>query len=312
MAPEDDVTRNSSRSLPISRNPSGRVSRAKQNLPARRNAKTSRLHQRANDRDADREFCFRHSAGWADAEGTSGPSGRAAAVKAEFRTDLYRQAYSSIGRTGESMGRGKYTADVHLPGMLYARMVDASVPHGRITAIDTSAAERLPGVKSVHVIEHTFGIAELRDPSKKHLRSIRSFATPGSRLLASPPFLRRLRGCRGVDRSHLRCYAVCRGGQEARAEDAPKVFPGPPTRRELLVVAVVRKTFPRLAMCMARNRRRSAMSRRVLPMPTRCRKRILHPGADPLGTRDAWLRCRLEAGRSHGLRLNARYRERAR
>src|SRR6185369_10167540 len=64
-------------------------------------------------------------------------------------------------------GRGKYTADVHLPGMLYARMVDADVPHGRITSIDTSAAEKLSGVKAVHVIEHTYGIAELRDPSQE-------------------------------------------------------------------------------------------------------------------------------------------------
>jgi len=35
------------------------------------------------------------------------------------------------------MGKGKYTADVNLPGMLYAAMVDATVPHGRITSIDT-------------------------------------------------------------------------------------------------------------------------------------------------------------------------------
>ena len=67
----------------------------------------------------------------------------------------------------KAMGSGKYTADIQLPGMLYARMVDATVPHGRITSIDTSAAEKLPGVKAVHVIEHTYGIAELRDPSQE-------------------------------------------------------------------------------------------------------------------------------------------------
>jgi xanthine dehydrogenase YagR molybdenum-binding subunit len=67
----------------------------------------------------------------------------------------------------KAMGRGKYTADMQLPGMLYAQMVGASVAHGRITSIDTSAAEKLPGVKAVHVIEHTYGIAELRDPSKE-------------------------------------------------------------------------------------------------------------------------------------------------
>src|ERR1700761_4102630 len=64
----------------------------------------------------------------------------------------------------KAMGTGKYTADVHLPGMLYARMVDATIPHGRIVSIDTSEAEKLPGVRAVHVIEHVYGVAELRDP----------------------------------------------------------------------------------------------------------------------------------------------------
>ena len=67
----------------------------------------------------------------------------------------------------KAMGKGKYTADVHLPGMLYARMVDATIPHGRIVSIDTSEAEKLPGVRAVHVIEHVYGVAELRDPKQE-------------------------------------------------------------------------------------------------------------------------------------------------
>lgn len=46
-------------------------------------------------------------------------------------------------------GRAKYTYDVKLPGMLYGRMVGASVPAGEIVSIDTSAAEALPGVRAV-------------------------------------------------------------------------------------------------------------------------------------------------------------------
>ena len=67
----------------------------------------------------------------------------------------------------KAMGTAKYTADVHLPGMLYARMVDATIPHGRIVSIDTSEAEKLPGVRAVHVIEHFYGGAELRDPKQE-------------------------------------------------------------------------------------------------------------------------------------------------
>jgi xanthine dehydrogenase YagR molybdenum-binding subunit len=49
--------------------------------------------------------------------------------------------------------------------MLYARFVNASIPHGKILSIDTSAAESHPGVKGVHVIELLLGSAVLRDPS---------------------------------------------------------------------------------------------------------------------------------------------------
>lgn len=46
-------------------------------------------------------------------------------------------------------GRAKYTYDVHLPGMLWAKMVRAPIPAGRIVRIDTGKAERLSGVKAV-------------------------------------------------------------------------------------------------------------------------------------------------------------------
>jgi xanthine dehydrogenase YagR molybdenum-binding subunit len=46
-------------------------------------------------------------------------------------------------------GRAKYTYDVALPGMLWAKMVRAPIPAGKIVRIDTSKAERLDGVKAV-------------------------------------------------------------------------------------------------------------------------------------------------------------------
>src|SRR5271163_2487190 len=128
----------------------------------------------------------------------------------------------------KAMGKGKYTADINLPGMLYARMVDATIPHGRIVAIDTSEAEKLPGVRAVHVIEHFYGGAELRDPKQEvpsRYPVIRYAGQPIAAVAAtsqqiaddaaklvkvqydSMPFV--------VDRS------------DARADDAPMVFPGP-------------------------------------------------------------------------------------
>jgi len=62
-------------------------------------------------------------------------------------------------------GQARYTADVRLPGMLFARRVVSPHPHARVRAIDVSAAERLPGVKAVHVVERNEG-AKLRNPPK--------------------------------------------------------------------------------------------------------------------------------------------------
>src|SRR6266705_3508566 len=46
-------------------------------------------------------------------------------------------------------GQAQYTGDIQLPGMLYARVLRSSVPHAKIVSIDTSKAEKLPGVKAV-------------------------------------------------------------------------------------------------------------------------------------------------------------------
>lgn len=64
-------------------------------------------------------------------------------------------------------GAATYTADVRLPGMLHARVVRSPHPHARVRSIDVSAAERHPGVRAVHVLEHLRGSAVLRDPSKE-------------------------------------------------------------------------------------------------------------------------------------------------
>ncbi|HEY0686391.1 MAG TPA: xanthine dehydrogenase family protein molybdopterin-binding subunit [Steroidobacter sp.] len=61
-------------------------------------------------------------------------------------------------------GRARYTFDVQLPGMLYARAINSTVPHARIKSIDTSLVERYPGVRAVHVLERLTMAAQLRDP----------------------------------------------------------------------------------------------------------------------------------------------------
>ena len=126
------------------------------------------------------------------------------------------------------MGSGKYTADVQLPGMLYARMVGATIPHGRVISIDTSAAERLPGVKAVHIIEHTYGMAELRDPNQETRSKypvIRYAGQPIAGVAAVSPQI--AADAAALIKVTYDSMPFVVDKQEARASDAPLVFPGP-------------------------------------------------------------------------------------
>src|ERR1700687_5629424 len=51
-------------------------------------------------------------------------------------------------------GKATYTGDVHLPGMLYARLLRSTHAHAQIRQIDVSKALALPGVKSILTHEH--------------------------------------------------------------------------------------------------------------------------------------------------------------
>jgi 4-hydroxybenzoyl-CoA reductase subunit alpha len=49
----------------------------------------------------------------------------------------------------KASGEAQYTVDITLPGMLCCKILRSHLPHARILRIDTSRAERLPGVKAV-------------------------------------------------------------------------------------------------------------------------------------------------------------------
>ena len=46
-------------------------------------------------------------------------------------------------------GAAQYGADVHLPGMLHGKFVRSKHPHAKIVSIDTTDAEKLPGVRAI-------------------------------------------------------------------------------------------------------------------------------------------------------------------
>lgn len=71
-------------------------------------------------------------------------------------------------------GRAEYASDVELPGMLHAKVLRSAHAHARILAIDTSEAEKLPGVRAV--------ITGADMPKNPPLEALRK------ELLAVPPY----------------------------------------------------------------------------------------------------------------------------
>jgi xanthine dehydrogenase YagR molybdenum-binding subunit len=124
-------------------------------------------------------------------------------------------------------GAAKYTADVQLPGMLWARAVRSPHAHAHVRSIDASAAERLPGVRAVHVLEHLRSGAVLRDPSQEEPSKLPVVRYVGQPILAI-----------AADTAHLADEAAAlvkidfevlpfvTDLEAARRPGAPLVFPG--------------------------------------------------------------------------------------
>src|SRR5207302_1214671 len=46
-------------------------------------------------------------------------------------------------------GTAQYASDFNFPGLLYAVPVEATIASGKITKLDTAAAEKMPGVRAI-------------------------------------------------------------------------------------------------------------------------------------------------------------------
>jgi xanthine dehydrogenase YagR molybdenum-binding subunit len=71
---------------------------------------------------------------------------------ADQRT-LIGKRISRVDGPEKVSGRAKYTYDVHRPGMLYGKVVRSPHAHAKVVSVDTSAAEKMPGVKGVYIIQ---------------------------------------------------------------------------------------------------------------------------------------------------------------
>ncbi|MFL6310892.1 MAG: xanthine dehydrogenase family protein molybdopterin-binding subunit [Terriglobales bacterium] len=71
---------------------------------------------------------------------------------ADQRT-LIGKRISRVDGPDKVSGRAKYTYDLHRPGMLYGKVVRSPHAHAKVVSVDTSTAEKMPGVKGVYIIQ---------------------------------------------------------------------------------------------------------------------------------------------------------------
>lgn len=129
-------------------------------------------------------------------------------------------------------GRARYTFDVQLPGMLYARTLNSTVPHARIKSIDTSRAEKHPGVRAVHVLERLMMAAELRDPgdeAKERYPIVRFTGQPIAAVAATSA--RVAEAALALIQVEYERLPHVTELEHAMESSSPAVFPGPTEQR---------------------------------------------------------------------------------
>ncbi|HEV2576997.1 MAG TPA: xanthine dehydrogenase family protein molybdopterin-binding subunit [Acidobacteriaceae bacterium] len=95
------------------------------------------------------------------------------AKQAEVRTEFPPVIGAALPRVDgpvKTTGRAQYATDYSFPGMVYAMPVCATIAKGKIRSMDTSAAEKMPGV--VAVLHHG-NIGPLYHPSSGHMNEDR-------------------------------------------------------------------------------------------------------------------------------------------
>ncbi|HVF18262.1 MAG TPA: xanthine dehydrogenase family protein molybdopterin-binding subunit [Steroidobacteraceae bacterium] len=125
-------------------------------------------------------------------------------------------------------GQAKYTFDVQLEGMLHGCTVSSTVAHARIKSIDTSEAERYPGVRAVHILDRLMMAAQLREPgdeAKQPYPMVRFLGQPIAGIAATSA--RAAREAAQLVRIEYERLPHVVAMEPAMQPDAPVIFPGP-------------------------------------------------------------------------------------
>src|SRR5579862_4087999 len=72
--------------------------------------------------------------------------------EADQRT-LIGKRITRVDAPAKVSGQARYTYDTHRPGMLYGRVLRCPYAHAKVVSVDTAAAEKMPGVKAVYIVQ---------------------------------------------------------------------------------------------------------------------------------------------------------------
>ncbi|HVT87978.1 MAG TPA: xanthine dehydrogenase family protein molybdopterin-binding subunit [Tepidisphaeraceae bacterium] len=128
-------------------------------------------------------------------------------------------------------GAARYTADINLPGMLYGKLVSSTETAAKIKSIDTSEAEKIPGVKAVYLIERNMAGAGANASADDRFPLVRYCGQPIAAVAATTPEIARQAAKAIKVEYDPRPWVT--DIEEARKDDAPQVISAgsaPPAR----------------------------------------------------------------------------------
>ena len=110
--------------------------------------------------------------------------------QADKATGAIGSSFVRIDAEEKVTGRAVYAEDVQLPRMIYGALVRSPHPHARIKSIDTSEAEKMPGVKAVVTgrdLEMGYYGIDLQDQQMFALDKVRFIGEPVAAVAAQTP-----------------------------------------------------------------------------------------------------------------------------
>jgi xanthine dehydrogenase YagR molybdenum-binding subunit len=70
---------------------------------------------------------------------------------------LIGKKHTRLDAAAKATGKAKYSFDINRPGLLQAIILRSPYAHAKIKTLDTAAAEKMPGVKAIHLIVEAGG-----------------------------------------------------------------------------------------------------------------------------------------------------------